>query len=221
MGCSKEGKDFVCRITSVEGPVEVTKKESQETRAAKKGLKLTLGDQLKTGKKAMVRLRFKDFATVLLGEESLYVVTAQKKTEDKGIIETSTELLKGIGLVKVKKDRAGSFKVKTPYAITGVLGTSFGLEVFGEDGEHEDGEHEDEHSFGTNLAVLDGKVSFAGGGGSLVVKGGKGAFCNGIAPPGIVKKFSDLSSKLNAHLENFLKAEAKGEKRLNSVFRYY
>ena len=216
-GCTKEKPSFICRITDISGPVQLQRAGDKAPSEAAKGHKLGPGDRLMTGEKATVRLQFKDFATVVLGEKSLYVVTAQKTEKGKGIVETSTELLKGIGLVKVDKTKGKGFKIKTPHVITGVLGTEFGLEVT-------DGEDSDDNNEGkglTSLAVLEGLVSFKGCGERLEVKGGWGARCNGFAPPGLVKKFSSLSQKLTSSLQGFIKQEAKGKGDLKTIFRYY
>ena len=223
-GCTKEAPSFICRITDITGTVELQRAGDNKAISAEKGLKLGPGDRVMTGDKASVRLQFKDFATVVLGEKALYVVTSQKTEKGKGIVETSTELLKGIGLVKVDKTKGTGFKIKTPHVITGVLGTEFGLEVEDGDEDHDDhGEdhHKDEGRGLTSLAVIQGLVSFEGCGQRLEVKGGWGARCNGFAPPGLVKKFSDLSGKLTNSLQGFIKGEAKGKGDLKTIFRYY
>ena len=223
LGCTKEAPSFICRITDVTGSVQLHKSGAAKPVDAQKGLKLGPGDRVMTGAKASVRLQFRDFATVVLGEKALYVVTSQKTEKGKGIVETSTELLKGIGLVKVDKTKGKGFKIKTPHVITGVLGTEFGLEV--EDGDDDDDDDDDDgHDEGrglTSLAVIQGLVSFEGLGERLEVRGGWGARCNGFAPPGLVKKFSDLSTKLTNSLQGFIKEEAKGKGDLKTIFRFY
>jgi len=217
-GCGEKAEpDFICRITAVEGTVQVQRTGTAQPAVAEKGLKLGAGDRVITDASSSVRLQFQDFATVVLGEKTLYVVTSHKAADGKGLVETSTELLKGVGLVKVDKTKGQGFEIKTPHVITGVLGTEFGLLVT----EGEDDSQGDEGKGQTMLAVLEGLVSFSGCGEVLQVKGGWGARCNGFTPPGLIKKFGDLDGRLTEALQGFVKEETKGSGNLKTIFRQY
>ena len=201
-GCEKSGPAVVCRITQVAGEVQVHRAGSAPTEA-KKGSDLLVGDKLVTGAKGSAMLQFADFATMAVGESSEFVARA-RSVDEKGVVQTSTELLKGMGLIKVVKGRGKGFQVKTPHVITGVLGTEYGIEVDDEDSE---------------VAVMSGLVSCEGGGGAVQIPAGQGARCDGKTPPGIMKKYFSMESRLATSMKSFL--EGGEGKTLDTIFRYY
>jgi hypothetical protein len=215
-GCGKTAaKESVCKITTVTGSVTVARADGKSETAAK-GLKLFAGDKVSTGKDGSAKLKFRDFASLVLGKDSVYAVLTQKTGDNNSVVATSTELLKGVGLVNVDPKKKTKFTIKTPHVITGVLGTQFGLEVdedSDDDGKEDDGE--------TTLAVLTGLVSFEGQGQRLEVGPGCGAIAQGKNPPGLVDKFFEKDTKLSKQLQSFIKQEATGGTDLNTIFRSY
>lgn len=200
-GCQNASPAVVCRITDVSGEARIHRQGATVLDAAK-GADLLAGDKLVTGTKSSAMLQFADFATLALGEKSEFVARA-RVVDGKGVVQTSTELLKGMGLIKVVKGKGKGFQVKTPHVITGVLGTEYGIEV-------------DEN---TEVAVMSGLVSCEGGGGSVEIPAGQGARCNGTTPPGLLKKYFAMESRLGTAMKAFL--EGDGSKQLNTIFRYY
>lgn len=205
----------ICKISSIDGTATITR-TAGNSEQAQKGSQLFAGESISTESKSSVKLQFRDFASVLIGEQSKYAITLQKTDDKESVLSTSTELLKGIGLVSVDPSKKTKFAIKTPHVITGVLGTKFGLEVNSDcdkDGKDDEGE--------TTLGVLNGLVSFEGSGEKLEIGPGSGANCKGKDKPEKIEGFFKKQSKLSAHLQNFIKAEATGGTNLQSIFRSY
>lgn len=205
----------VCKISTINGTATIARADGKAEKALK-GSKLFAGESISTESKSSVKLQFRDFASIVIGEQSKYAITAQKTDDKENVLSTSTELLKGVGLVSVDPSKKTKFAIKTPHVITGVLGTQFGLEVDPDcdnDGKDDEGE--------TTLGVLNGLVSFEGSGEKLEIGPGSGAHCKGKGKPEKISNFFKKQSKLSKHLQNFIKAEATKGTNLKSIFRSY
>lgn len=209
--CTERAPAFIARVASLDGDATVVRAAGEKAPAAR-GLQLAAGDRVETGAKSTASLQFADFATAVVGENSVFVIRSQETTPDGGIAATSSELLKGIGLVKVTPGKTKNFDVKTPHVVTGVLGTEYGLEV-------DEGDQGNPDDDATVLAVLSGRVRFAGGGGSLEVEAGDGARCDGHEHPHLHKHYLKMRNRLTESLQSFVKEGASTE--LKSIFRYY
>ena len=215
-GCGKTtAQESVCKVATIEGTVTIARTDGKSEPAAK-GLRLFAGDKVFTEENGSAKLTFRDFASVVLGKNSTYAIVKHESGKDNSVVATSTELLKGVGLVNVDPSKNTKFTIKTPHVITGVLGTQFGLEVVedsDDDGKNDEGQ--------TTLAVLTGLVSFEGQGTKLEVGPGCGARAQGKNPPGLINKFFEKNTNLSKHLQNFIKQEATGGTDLNTIFRSY
>lgn len=205
----------VCKVSTIDGTATITRSGGKAEQALK-GSKLFAGESISTESKSSVKLQFRDFASIVVGEQSKYAITTQKTDDKENVLSTSTELLKGVGLVSVDPSKKTKFAIKTPHVITGVLGTQFGLEVDSDcddDGKDDEGE--------TTLGVLNGLVSFEGSGEKLEIGAGSGAHCKGKEKPEKIDNFFKKQSKLSKHLTNFVKEEAIKGTNLKSIFRSY
>ena len=215
-GCNKsDAPQSVCKISTIDGTATIARADG-ETENALKGNKLFAGDKISTAVKSSLKLQFRDFASIVIGEDTKFAVLAQKSDEKKNVLSTSTELLKGVGLISVDPSKKTKFTIKTPHVITGVLGTQFGLEV---DSDCDDDGKDDEGQ--TTLGVLNGLVSFENSGKKLEVGPGTGAQCKGKDDPQLIKNFFKENSKLSKQIQSFIKAEATGGLNLKSIFRSY
>jgi hypothetical protein len=91
-----------------------------------RGASVIVGDQLRTGKNARLKLRMIDGTEITLGENSEFVVREYAMSADSGI--GALELTKGFFRAitgKITKLRQNSFEVRTPLATIGVRGTDF------------------------------------------------------------------------------------------------
>ncbi len=111
-------------ITLLKGPATVT--QDGQTVRLYPGASVIVGDQLRTGKGARLKLRMIDGTEISLGENTEFIVREYEMRESAGI--GVLELTKGFFRAvtgKITKLRDNSFQVKTPLAIIGVRGTDF------------------------------------------------------------------------------------------------
>ena len=93
-----------------------------------RGASVLVGDQLRTGNNARLKLRMIDGTDIALGENSEFIVHAYELDTDAGIGKATLELTRGFFRAitgKITKLREKSFQVKTPLAVIGVRGTDF------------------------------------------------------------------------------------------------
>lgn len=92
------------------------------------GDKLDVGTQLRTGATGRVRLRFTDGSVLVLADRSQLRIEAFRAPPGQ---PRAAELLLEMGLVgqRVAPSGGGSWKVRTPTAVTAVRGTEFSVEV--------------------------------------------------------------------------------------------
>jgi hypothetical protein len=92
------------------------------------GDRLEVGTQLRTGASGRVRLRFTDGSVLVLADRSQLRIEAFSAAPGQ---PRAAELLLEMGLVgqRVAPSANGSWKVRTPTAVTAVRGTEFSVEV--------------------------------------------------------------------------------------------
>lgn len=93
-----------------------------------RGASVLVGDQLRTGNNARLKLRMIDGTDIALGENSEFIVRAYELNTEAGIGRAALELTRGFFRAitgKITKLRENSFQVKTPLAVIGVRGTDF------------------------------------------------------------------------------------------------
>lgn len=92
------------------------------------GDKLDVGTQLRTGEAGRVRLRFTDGSVLVLADRSQLRIEAYQAPAGQ---PRTAEFLLEMGLVgqRVTPSANGSWKVRTPTAVTAVRGTEFSVEV--------------------------------------------------------------------------------------------
>lgn len=112
-----------CEVMAVSGDAQ-----RADGRALAVGDKLDVGTQLRTGATGRVRLRFTDGSVLVLADRSQLRIEAFQAPVGQ---PRSAELLLEMGLVgqRVAPSAQGSWKVRTPTAVTAVRGTEFSVEV--------------------------------------------------------------------------------------------
>lgn len=111
-------------IVMLRGAATVT--QSGQTVRLYRGASVLVGDQLRTGKNARLKLRMVDGTEITLGENTEFFVRQYDVTENsgKGFLELTKGFFRAI-TGKITKLPENSFRVKTPLAIVGVRGTDF------------------------------------------------------------------------------------------------
>ena len=105
---------------------QATVSQNGQTTRLYKGASVIVGDTLKTGKGARLKLRMIDGAEISLGENTEFIVNEYQLQDSVG--RAALELTKGFFRAitgKITKLRDGSFQVRTPVALVGVRGTDF------------------------------------------------------------------------------------------------
>jgi hypothetical protein len=113
-------------VQSLRGPATVT--QDGKTTKLYRGASVIVGDQLRTGKNARLKLRMIDGAEITLGENSEFLVREYEMRAADGVGVGALELTRGFFRAitgKITKLRDNKFQVKTPLAIIGVRGTDF------------------------------------------------------------------------------------------------
>lgn len=112
-----------CEVVAVSGEAQRV-----DGKALAVGDKLDVGATLRTGAAGRVRLKFVDGSVVVLADKSQLRIEAFSAPTGQ---PRAAELLLEMGLVgqRVTPSSAGSWKVRTPTAVTAVRGTEFSVEV--------------------------------------------------------------------------------------------
>jgi ferric-dicitrate binding protein FerR (iron transport regulator) len=123
------------RASRVAGRITALLPEDQvlretKTLAASKDMALLWRDVVKTEKGGRVRIELSDGSVLNVGSEAQLRILKQDAKHQ----QTTLELLYGRLLATVVKivRPAGNFRVRTPVAVAGVVGTQFGLRVDGD-----------------------------------------------------------------------------------------
>ncbi|GIP24067.1 hypothetical protein J22TS3_43420 [Paenibacillus sp. J22TS3] len=152
MPASASAKDTVKagKITAVSGKAEIKKSGGEKKFGAFKGMAVSQGDVLLTGKDGQVDLDLDSDKEVVIGPGTTLKISQLVQSVNAAEGKTSLSLGGGQIMIKIKKKLKGDsrFEVQTPTAIMGVMGTEF---IVGY-------EHQN-----TYIGVLEGKVSVAGG----------------------------------------------------------
>ncbi len=112
-----------CEVVSVSGEAQRV-----DGKALAVGDKLDVGATLRTGATGRVRLKFVDGSVLVLADKSQLRIDAFSAASGQ---PRAAELLLELGLVgqRVTPSADGSWKVRTPTAVTAVRGTEFSVEV--------------------------------------------------------------------------------------------
>lgn len=112
------------KITDFAGDADIMKSGSEKVLDAKKGMKLTHGDRIITGKDSWVMLDVDGDKELKVGAKTY--VSLEELTYDEGE-KTGIKLFKGEIWTNIKKKlgKDDEFEVKTPNAIMGARGTKF------------------------------------------------------------------------------------------------
>lgn len=138
--------DKAGKITAVSSKAEVKKGGGSKKFNAFKGMAITKGDTILTGKDGKVTMELDSDKEVTIGTNTILTVSELVKSAKALGGKTSLSLLKGKVVIKIKKKLDGDsrFEIETPTAIMGVMGTEFVVE------------YEEEESY---VAVFEGAVS--------------------------------------------------------------
>lgn len=119
----------VCEVAALTGEVQV--QDAAGTRSLRAGERLEPGAELRTGAQARVRLRFVDGSTLVLADQSQLRI--ERFVQGPGQPREAALLLQ-LGLIgqQVRPAAGGSWRVRTPTAVTAVRGTEFSVEVGGD-----------------------------------------------------------------------------------------
>lgn len=113
-------------VTLLRGVVTAT--QDGKTLRLYRGAAVIVGDRLRTGKNARLKLRMIDGTEITLGENSEFIVREYEMNESAGVGIGALELTRGFFRAitgKITRLRENSFAVKTPLAVIGVRGTDF------------------------------------------------------------------------------------------------
>ncbi len=112
-----------CEVLAVSGEAQ-----RADGKALAVGDKLDVGTLLRTGATGRVRLRFGDGSVVVLADKSQLRIEAFSAAPGQ---PRSAEFLLETGLIgqRVSPSAGGSWRVRTPTAVTAVRGTEFSVEV--------------------------------------------------------------------------------------------
>lgn len=140
----------VGKITAASGKSQVKKSGGEKKFTAFKGMALTQGDTVITGKDGKVNMDLDSDKEVIIGPGTTLIISQLVQSAKAAEGKTSLSLAGGKVMIKIKKKLKGEsrFEVKTPTAIMGVMGTEF---IVGYEASR------------TYVGVLEGKVSVAKG----------------------------------------------------------
>lgn len=121
---TKKGPQAI--IKKVVQDVDSKKENSPDWKQAKPGEALYTGDEVKTGKKSLAVVQFTDKSTVMLRENSIAKIFADKN--DKKLVK-NTVLDKGQLYFEVTKQKGDEFRFTTPTMVASIRGTRGLIEV--------------------------------------------------------------------------------------------
>jgi len=108
--------DVVGEVLLVDGNVKIKSKGSIRKKKALVGASIYAGDLVSSSKNSHLKLRLEDNSTLILDELSTLRFNSVKNTEQ----------ISGKVLYKItSRDAKNSLKVKTPFAVIGIKGTTF------------------------------------------------------------------------------------------------
>lgn len=112
-------------ITSFSGDVNIMKSGGEKVFAAKKGMKLTHGDRIITGKNSWLKLDVDGDKELKVGAKTY--ISLEELTYDGSGEKTGVKLFKGKLWTNIKKKLGtdDEFEIRTPNAIMGARGTKF------------------------------------------------------------------------------------------------
>lgn len=119
--------DKAGQVTTVSGQAEVKKSGGSKKFKAFKGMAITKGDTIITGKDGKVVMDLDSDKEVTIGSSTTLTVSELVKNAKALGGKTSLSLLEGKVSIKIKKKLDGDsrFEIETPTAIMGVMGTEF------------------------------------------------------------------------------------------------
>ncbi len=114
-------------LQTVQGPVTVWRPGSGNAIAARAGMALWAGDEIRTGPGGNASIRFADNSRVLVEQESILALDSLKDYAGTGMADTRLYLKKGRtdNRVTPKKGPGSRFEIRTPSAMAAVRGTSY------------------------------------------------------------------------------------------------
>ncbi|NLT95538.1 MAG: hypothetical protein GXW85_08450 [Clostridia bacterium] len=117
----------VAKITAVQGDVKVLRAGGEKTFPAFKGMGLTQGDTIITGKDGRVTLELAEDKELKVGENSRVMISELVQSSENNADKTSLNLKAGQVYTNVKSQlSAGAkYEIRTPTAVMGVRGTQF------------------------------------------------------------------------------------------------
>jgi len=147
-------------VASPSGDVQVQKKDTTTWTNATNGMKLAVGDTLKTGSDGSAELRFFE-GSVMEVEANSQVVIEDLSLTASGSTSVGLKQLLGNTVNRVGQlvDSASSYEVETPAAVAVVRGTAFNMEV--------------EQDGFTTVQTTQGSVSFTAAGVTVTVNKGQ------------------------------------------------
>lgn len=115
-----EASSSIGSVKSIDGNVKVKNEGSFKKSKVKVGLEIKKGDLITTGKKASAVINLSDGSTLVLDKSSTLFFASVKLTEQQ----------KGKVYYRItSRDSKNAIKVKTPFAIIGIKGTTFVVNV--------------------------------------------------------------------------------------------
>jgi len=117
----------VAKITAVQGDVKVLRAGGEKSFSAFKGMGLTQGDTIITGKDGRVTLELAEDKELKIGENSRVMISELLKSLEDNADKISLNLKAGqvYTNVKNKLSSGAKYEIRTPTAVMGVRGTQF------------------------------------------------------------------------------------------------
>jgi len=117
---------YAAQIVDVVGKAQIQPASSTSWRSAKVGMKVSIGDKIRTARRSKVRIVLDEQKKSFISIEELTMVILNSTIPDE---INKFDLSKGKLYVKVEKVKAGAtFEVATPSAIAGVRGTAWSVD---------------------------------------------------------------------------------------------
>jgi len=111
-------------LISVEGTVELLRANSTNWTSANTGAKLDVGDQLRTGRAAVPRLRLSNLSVLRVGELMSYEIEPPHTAAGKPTLN-----LKSGSAYFFSRDRPQEVQIRTPTVTGAIRGTEFNVLV--------------------------------------------------------------------------------------------
>ena len=117
-------------IKNTSGKASIERDASTQTATA--GMKIHVGDVLKTGPEGTMGVIFRDDTTLSLGPDTRIVIDEFLFSPAEGKVSFVSKISKGTAAYlsgKINKLSPGATRVETPLAVLGIRGTRFLIEV--------------------------------------------------------------------------------------------